>query len=85
MGGANGVSEETAEATGHINEFKKDRAQPSFYAAVKDDMEEKLKRTREAMDALDPHQRILLEGFRPGTYIRLKFKGHCLSSTPTCP
>ena len=37
-------------------------------------------RTRQAMDALDPQKRVLLEGFRPGTYIRMKFKGPFLLS-----
>eukprot|EP00210_Caulerpa_lentillifera_P002766 g2644.t1 len=65
-GGAEGIVEE-------LNEFKKDRALPSFYQAVKDQMQDKLTKTREALNALDPKQRILLEGFRPGTYLRLKF------------
>ena len=46
-------------------------------------MEQKLRRTRQEMDALDPQSRILLEGFRPGTYIRMKFKGPLVSSPPS--
>lgn len=59
----------------YVSEFRKDRSQPSFYSAVKEDLEQKITKTRQAVDALDPRQRILLEGFRPGTYIKMLFEG----------
>jgi ribosome biogenesis protein BMS1 len=32
-------------------------------------------RTRAALDAMDPAQRLALEGHRPGAYLRLRFTG----------
>lgn len=32
-------------------------------------------KTRAALDALDPAQRLAMEGHRPGAYLRLRFSG----------
>lgn len=48
----------------------------TYYDAMKQEMAERAARTKSALDALDPHQRIAMEGFRPGTYLRLRFKGN---------
>ena len=32
-------------------------------------------RTRAALDAMDPAQRLTLEGYRPGAYLRMRFTG----------
>jgi hypothetical protein len=42
---------------------------------MKKDMAGRASRTKSALDALDPYQRVQMEGFRPGTYLRLRFKG----------
>ena len=49
----------------------------TFYDAMKKDMAERAGRTKSALDALEPYQRVQMEGFRPGTYLRLRFKGGC--------
>lgn len=47
----------------------------TFYDAMKNEMAERAARTKVALDALDPLQRVAMEGYRPGTYLRLRFKG----------
>ncbi len=47
----------------------------TYYDAMKKEMAAKALKTTAALDALDPQQRIAMEGFRPGTYLRLCFKG----------
>ena len=42
---------------------------------MKKEMGGRLARTRAALDALDDEQRLLMEGHRPGTYLRLSFSG----------
>ncbi len=43
--------------------------------AVKAEMSERLARSRKALDALPAHARAALEGFRPGTYVRIRLSG----------
>lgn len=40
-------------------------------------MAQRQARTKSFMDALDPALRVSMEGFRPGSYMRLRFKGNC--------
>jgi len=47
----------------------------TYYDAMKREMTDRAAKTKAAMDALDPSQRQLMEGYRPGTYIRLRFSG----------
>lgn len=47
----------------------------TYYDAMKKDMAGRASRTKSVLDALDPYQRVQMEGFRPGTYLRLRFKG----------
>lgn len=49
----------------------------TYYDAVKKDMGGRVARTKAAMDALDPGLRVAMEGFRPGTYLRVRFTGVC--------
>lgn len=44
---------------------------------MKKEMGGRLARTRAALDALDDEQRLVMEGHRPGVYLRLSFTG-CL-------
>ncbi len=56
----------------------------TFYDATKKEMGERAARTRSALDALDPEQRVAMEGHRPGAYLRMRFTGarllHCYHS-----
>lgn len=47
----------------------------TFYDAMKKEMGGRLARTRAALDALDDEQRLIMEGHRPGAYLRLSFRG----------
>lgn len=47
----------------------------TYYDAMKREMAARATRTQSALQALAPHQRIAMEGFRPGTYLRLRFTG----------
>ena len=47
----------------------------TFYDAMKKEMGGRLARTRAALDALDGEQRLVMEGHRPGVYLRLSFTG----------
>ena len=47
----------------------------TFYDAMKKEMGGRIARTRAALDALDDEQRLLMEGHRPGAYLRLSFTG----------
>ena len=51
----------------------------TYYDAMKQEMGERAARTKAAMDALDPLQRVTMEGHRAGTYVRLRFTGLNLS------
>lgn len=50
----------------------------TFYDATKKEMGERAARTRSALDALDPEQRVAMEGHRPGAYLRMRFTGKSL-------
>lgn len=47
----------------------------TYYDEMKREMTERAIKTKEAMDALDPTQRVAMEGHRPGTYVRMRFSG----------
>ena len=47
----------------------------TYYDAMKRELAERAQRTKTALDALDPHQRVAMEGHRPGVYCRLLFTG----------
>ena len=47
----------------------------TYYDAMKKEMAVRAERTKAALGALDPRQRIAMEGFRPGAYLRLRFTG----------
>jgi ribosome biogenesis protein BMS1 len=53
----------------------------TYYDAMKRDMAGREARTRAALDALAPEQRVAMEGFRPGAYLRLRFSGAPLTLT----
>ena len=52
-----------------------DPEEDTYYDAMKREMAARATRTQTALQALAPHQRIAMEGFRPGTYLRLRFTG----------
>lgn len=59
----------------------------TYYDAMKREMGGREARTRAALDALDPQQRIAMEGHRPGAYLRLRFSGAqllCTSGDSCC-
>ena len=47
----------------------------TFYDEIKKGMADRAKRTKDALDAMDPTQRVAMEGHRPGTYVRMRFSG----------
>ena len=47
----------------------------TYYDEIKKGMVDRAKRTKDAMDALDPAQRVAMEGYRPGAYVRMRFSG----------
>lgn len=47
----------------------------TYYDAIKKDMGGRVARTKAAMDALDPALRVAMEGYRTGTYLRMRFTG----------
>lgn len=53
----------------------------TYYDAMKREMGGREARTRAALDALAPEQRVAMEGFRPGAYLRLRFSGAPLTLT----
>ena len=57
----------------------------TFYDAAKKETGERATRTRAALDALDPEQRIAMEGHRPGAYLRLRFTGAATFPPGTFP
>lgn len=60
---------------GKSNLAGEDDDEETYYDAMKRDMSERAERTKTAMDALDPVQRVIMEGHRPGAYVRLRFTG----------
>ena len=47
----------------------------TYYDEIKKGMADRAKRTKEALDAFDPVQRVAMEGHRPGSYVRMRFSG----------
>ena len=60
---------------GEVDESEEEEEVETYYDEIKKGMAERAKRTKDAMDALDPAQRVAMEGYRPGTYIRMRFSG----------
>ncbi|CAG8682073.1 16974_t:CDS:10, partial [Dentiscutata erythropus] len=54
---------------------KDDTAKTDFYDELKEEISKQLQLNREEFDDDDPHTRIMVEGFRPGTYVRILLKG----------
>ena len=47
----------------------------SYFDMIKQDMNEKYARARAELDSMDPQMRVSMEGYRPGSYVRLRFSG----------
>ena len=70
---------------GQEGQAKEEEEEETYYDAMKKEMSSRAMRTKTALEALAPYQRIAMEGFRPGTYLRLRFTGislylvfHCI-------
>ena len=63
------------EAKSEKLKHKDGEEQETYYDAIKREMAGRAARSRAALDGMDPEQRIAMEGYRPGTYLRLHFKG----------
>ena len=66
---------ETAEDDPDGSDADEDEEIDTYYDEIKKGMVDRAKRTKDAMDALDPAQRIAMEGHRPGAYVRMRFSG----------
>ena len=75
QGGTKGVEENiTSKKEGQVDDDDEEE-DDTYYDEIKREMTERAKKTKDAMDALDPAQRIAMEGHRPGTYVRMRFSG----------
>ncbi|CAG8674507.1 11196_t:CDS:10, partial [Racocetra fulgida] len=54
---------------------KDDEPKADFYDELKEGISKQLQLNREEFDDDDPHTRVMVEGFRPGTYVRILLKG----------
>ncbi|CAG8551851.1 13654_t:CDS:10, partial [Cetraspora pellucida] len=54
---------------------KDDETKVDFYDELKEGISKQLQLNREEFDDDDPHTRVMVEGFRPGTYVRILLKG----------
>ncbi len=79
-GGAQGVQDKRRKKgrSGGKEGEGEDGEGETYYDAMKQEMGERAARTKAAMDALHPLQRVAMEGHRAGTYVRLRFTGLCL-------
>ena len=71
-GGSAGVKDKPQKSELRSAEVEEEE---TYYDAMKKEMAVRAERTKAALDALDPRQRIAMEGFRPGAYLRLRFTG----------
>ena len=75
QGGSKAVEDSVASSSkakaGDEDEDKDD----TYYDEIKREMAERAQRTKDAMDALDPAQRVAMEGHRPGSYVKMRFSG----------
>lgn len=74
-GGATAVEAELGGAGRDRPEAEGEGNPDTFYDAMKQAAADRAARTRAALDALPPAQRIALEGHTPGTYLRLLLSG----------
>ncbi|KAK9820869.1 hypothetical protein WJX81_007795 [Elliptochloris bilobata] len=85
-GGSAGVRDRPAKARRHGADADQDADaaaegpeapgdEETYYDAMKREMGGREARTRAALDALAPEQRVAMEGHRPGAYLRLRFSG----------
>ncbi|KAK9824496.1 hypothetical protein WJX72_010821 [[Myrmecia] bisecta] len=77
VGGSKGVADDPAgkpKAQAKADDGSDDEEE-TYYDAMKREMGGRAARTKAAMDALDPAQRVAMEGYRPGTYLRMRFTG----------
>ena len=63
----------TTDGEAGVPEEKEDPT--SYFDMIKQDMNEKYSRARAELDAMDPQMRVTMEGYRPGSYVRLRFSG----------
>ena len=54
---------------------KDDTPNVNFYDEVKSEIAKQLQLNREEFEDDDPHTRAMIEGFRPGTYVRILLEG----------
>ncbi|CAG8469376.1 7185_t:CDS:10 [Gigaspora rosea] len=54
---------------------KDDTPKVDFYDELKEGISKQLQLNREEFDDDDPYTRVMVEGFRPGTYVRILLKG----------
>ncbi|KAL3145804.1 hypothetical protein ABBQ38_015181 [Trebouxia sp. C0009 RCD-2024] len=74
VGGGKGVKDGKGRQKKKVGD-EEDEEEDTYYDAMKKDMGNRAARTKATMDELDEEQRIAMEGFRPGTYLRLRFTG----------
>lgn len=53
---------------------KGDTPKVDFYDEIKGEISKQLQLNREEFEDDDPHTRAMIEGFRPGTYVRILLK-----------
>ena len=77
QGGTKGVEENVASKKGAdaVDDDEEEEEDDTYYDEIKREMTERARKTKDAMDALDPVQRVAMEGHRPGTYVRMRFSG----------
>jgi hypothetical protein len=78
-GGSKGVQSAKAKkpSAGSLEEGQgeEEAEEETYYDALKKEMGGRAARTRAALDSMDLSTRVALEGYRPGTYLRLRFTG----------
>lgn len=83
-GGSKAVKDKSKEGTEPAEKEGDEEEEETYYDAIRREMAARALKTSAALDALDPQQRIAMEGFRPGTYLRLCFKGKRPSTPKEC-
>lgn len=76
-GGSTGVVDKPRNGTAKEG-LEGEPEEETYYDAMKKDMAARASKTKSALESLAPHQRIAMEGFRPGTYLRLRFTGQIM-------
>jgi ribosome biogenesis protein BMS1 len=75
LGGGAGIKDAPSKKSKAKAPAEAEEEGETFYDAMKKEMGRRLARTRAALDALDEEQRLIMEGHRPGAYLRLSFRG----------